>query len=65
MVRTSLNTDDLENVEKPNFEPPTQQMKSMEAAGDCLQIKGLTKEFDTGKTKLLAVNNLNLTMYKG
>lgn len=40
-------------------------MKSMEATGDCLKIQGLTKEFDTGKTKLLAVNNLNLTMYKG
>lgn len=23
MVRTSLNTDDLENVEKPNYEPAT------------------------------------------
>jgi len=40
-------------------------MKSMELSGDCLKIKHLTKEFDTGKQKFLAVNDLNLTMYKG
>jgi len=34
-------------------------------SGDCLKIWQLSKEFDSGKQKLLAVNNLNLTMYKG
>ena len=40
-------------------------MKGLEATGECLKISGLTKEFTTGKSSLLAVNNLSLTMYKG
>ena len=37
----------------------------MEATGDCLTIKRLSKIFNTGKVTLKAVDNLSLTMYKG
>lgn len=40
-------------------------MRSMEATGDCLKIHKLSKEFNTGKQTLRAVDNLSLTMYKG
>lgn len=59
--------EDLEKSEenKENFEPVTQQMRSMEATGDCLQIKRLSKTFSNGKITTKAVDNLSLTMYKG
>ena len=40
-------------------------MRSMEATGDCLKIKGLTKVFNSGHKTFKAVDNLSITMYKG
>eukprot|EP00735_Rhodelphis_limneticus_P009137 TRINITY_DN2560_c0_g1::TRINITY_DN2560_c0_g1_i1::g.19179::m.19179 TRINITY_DN2560_c0_g1::TRINITY_DN2560_c0_g1_i1::g.19179 ORF type:complete len:1829 (-),score=670.14,sp/Q84M24/AB1A_ARATH/37.15/0.0,ABC2_membrane_3/PF12698.2/1.1e-20,ABC2_membrane_3/PF12698.2/2.6e-40,ABC_tran/PF00005.22/8e-28,ABC_tran/PF00005.22/9.3e-22,AAA_21/PF13304.1/3.6,AAA_21/PF13304.1/0.00028,AAA_21/PF13304.1/1.1e+02,AAA_21/PF13304.1/0.00011,AAA_15/PF13175.1/1,AAA_15/PF13175.1/5.1e+02,AAA_15/PF13175.1/0.52,ABC2_membrane/PF01061 len=41
------------------------ELKLQESRGECVLIRGLKREFDTPRGIKVAVDNLNLTMYKG
>eukprot|EP00397_Hematodinium_sp_SG-2012_P000235 GEMP01000235.1.p1 GENE.GEMP01000235.1~~GEMP01000235.1.p1 ORF type:complete len:1557 (+),score=265.89 GEMP01000235.1:2298-6968(+) len=46
-------------------EQPTEAMKAIEAANQCVEVKGLLKIYRTPEGSLTAVNNVDMTMYKG
>jgi len=46
-------------------EPVTDNLKSQIASGECVDIRGLCKGFDTSTGRKMAVDGLNLTMFSG
>ncbi|KAF0720764.1 Aste57867_43 [Aphanomyces stellatus] len=53
------------NHRQPNVEEPSQELKAKERAGDCVQICGLRKAFQTEDGEKVAVHSLDVTMYAG